>query len=264
MKEKYIGIFDSGIGGLTVVKSIIEMMPNENIIYFGDTLNMPYGNKSDEEIINFVLSNGAFLSSFDLKAMLIACNTADSVGRNELKNHYDLPIFGVVQPASLKAVQTTINKKVGVIATAATVNSKAYESAISKLDSSVEVYCSACPELASLVEEGKFTKDDLYTVEKLNEYLKPLIDMDVDTLILGCTHYPLLTEIIQDIMPDVNIISSSDCAARKLHDYLEENELLNDKLLKREYYVSSDPERFIRVADIFMGKLDGEVKLKEL
>ena len=159
--EKYIGVFDSGIGGLTVVKSIVETMPNENIIYFGDTAHVPYGTRSKEQITEYVLSDVKFLSRFSLKAVVIACNTADSAAREKVEEKYsDLPVYGVVAPASRKAAELTKNNKVGVIATNATVNSGAYEKTIHGYSPDIRVISLACPLLVPLVEEGRFKKGD--------------------------------------------------------------------------------------------------------
>jgi len=264
MNNKYIGIFDSGIGGLTVVKAILDVMPNENIVYFGDTLHMPYGEKSPEDLKKLVLNNCKFLNSFDLKAIVIACGTAGACCIQDVINHYDLPVFGVIDPASKLAVETTKNKKIGVIATKAAINSGAYERAIKKFDNSVTVVSKATPLLASLVEEGRFTSDNIETKTILKEYLQIMIDEQVDTLILGCTHYPLLSSMIKEILPGVNIISSSKCAANDLKMALEANELMSDTFVDQKYFVSSNPERFIALANIFMDKFNSNVTLKEL
>ncbi len=261
MNNKPIGVFDSGIGGLTVVKSIIETLPDENIIYFGDTANVPYGTKTEKEIKELVKADAAFLNSFDLKALVIACNTADAVGRSTVENLYDLPVLGVVKPAARKAVSTTRNNRIGVIATPAAVESKAYVKTIGELDSTVKVFQKACPKLVPLVEAGKFTRDSYETIEVLREYLEPLVKDDIDTLVLGCTHYPLLSELIHDIIPDIALISSSTACAEHLKDVLENLDLLADSgRCTREYYVSKDPQSVKEKAQIFM-PLD-DVKLK--
>lgn len=260
-KDKYIGIFDSGIGGLTVVKAITELLPNENIIYFGDSEHMPYGNKTDSEIIGYVLDVVRYISQFELKSIVIACNTADSVARKKVVESYDVPVFGVVDPASRMAAETTVNKRVGVIATAATVQSGSYEAAIGKYDQSIEVFTKACPLLATMVEEGRFHKGDIVIETVLNEYLEPLKDKDIDTLILGCTHYPLLIDIIKEIMPDVQIISSSQCAAQSIMQELKDRDLLKETPGNdHRYFVSSDPERFKKLSTIFMGNSGQDIK----
>lgn len=252
----YIGVFDSGLGGLTVVKSIVDTMPDENIIYFGDTAHVPYGTRSKLQIIKYVTDDIYFLMHFNVKAIAIACNTADSVAREEVSPFYDVPIFGVVDPASQKAAQSTKNGKIGVIATNATVNSGAYEKAIHKVNPSLEVYAQPCPLLVPLVENSRYSRDDVVIETVLREYLAPLEASGIDTLLLGCTHYPLLTDIISYIMPDVTIISSSDAAAQKLKDELTKRNMLTDrKGGKREYFVSDDPENFAKTARIFLGEM---------
>lgn len=260
---KYIGIFDSGIGGLTVAKKIIEIMPNENIIYFGDTKNCPYGTKNKDEIIKLSLEDAEFVNSYDLKCMIIACNTIDSVARTEIMNRYNLPIYGVVSPASKIATTITKNNKIGVIATTATVSSNAYVNEINSINKDVDVYQVACPKLVPLVEEGKFTKDDSETIDALHEYLESLKNKNIDSLILGCTHYPLLIDLIHEIIPNVNIISSSDAVANLVADELKRNNLLekNDTPI-HEFYVSENPQQVKQKANIFMPNQIKEIKLK--
>lgn len=260
---KYIGIFDSGIGGLTVVKAIIDLLPNENIIYFGDTKNCPYGIKKKDEIIRLSLEDTKFLNSFDLKAMVIACNTIDSVAKSVIQKEYNLPVFGVVSPASKLAAESTKNNKIGVLATSATVNSKSYLNEILKYNSSAEIFQVACPKLVPLVEEGKFSGNYKETVDAINEYMAPLKEKKIDTLILGCTHYPLLKDLIKAQIPNVNIISSSDTAANLLKDYLTKNNLLeNSNNPVYEYYVSENPNDVKHKANIFMDNHIKEIKLK--
>lgn len=252
MNNKYIGIFDSGIGGLTVVKSIIETMENENIVYFGDTKNTPYGDKTATQIQSLVKNDVDFLKTFDLKAIVIACNTADSIARKEVIKTTNIPVYGVVEPASKKAVELTKNNKIGVIATKATVDSKAYIDAIHSFNPDTTICTQACPELVPLIEQGRFNEDDIETIDILKEYLNPLMYAEVDTLILGCTHYPLVKHLIQMIMPNVSIISSSDCAAEYVKKELSALDLLNDHNPVHKFYVSSEKERFTKVGKLFM------------
>lgn len=261
--EKYIGVFDSGIGGLTVVKSIVESMPNENIIYFGDTAHVPYGSRSKEQITQYVLNDVKFLNTFSIKAIVIACNTADAIAKETVENKYsDIPVFGVVEPASKMAAGTTVNGKIGIIATNATVNSRAYERTIHKYREDAEVISLACPLLVPLVEEGRFKKGDKVIEKVLTEYLTPLKNQGIDTIVLGCTHYPLLYDIIKDILGDgVNIISSSVAAAATLKNELSEKNLLKETdKSERKYFVSDNAEFFEKQALIFMGDaLGGKV-----
>lgn len=260
MNDKFIGVFDSGIGGLTVVKSITEAMPDENIIYFGDTAHVPYGSRPKAQITELVLNNVKFLSSFDVKAVVIACNTADSVARSKIEELYPLPVFGVVEPASQTAAKTTRNNKIGVIATAATVNSGSYERKISTFNPDAKIISTACPKLVPLVEQGKFNKGDKETEKILAKYLAPLKEQGIDTLVLGCTHYPLLTDIISDIMPEVSIVSSSLCAVNELKKSLKAQKLERDvQGGERKYFVSGDADSFENLAKVFMGNLGGNV-----
>ena len=262
MNDKYIGIFDSGIGGLTVVKSITSMMENEKIIYFGDTKNTPYGDKTPEQILSLVKEDVKFLNTFDLKAIVIACNTADSIARKELIKESPIPIYGVIEPTSKKACEITKNNKIGVIATKATVDSKEYVSAIHSYNENATICAQPCPELVPLIEQGKFKEDDIEILDVLKEYLDPLIYEGVDTLILGCTHYPIIKNLIQMFMPNVNIISSSDCAAEYVKHELSNNNLLNDTKPDYEFYVSGDVDRFIKVGNLFMNIDEDKVKEK--
>ena len=262
--EKYIGVFDSGMGGLTVVKSILDDMPDENIIYFGDTAHVPYGTRSKEQITEYVLNDVRFLSTFNIKAVVIACNTADSAARAEVeKNYSETPVFGVVEPASKKAALITKNNKIGVIATNATVSSGAYEKAVKKYNPGAQVISVACPLLVPLVEEGRFRTDDPVIREVVGEYLAPLKSQGIDTLVLGCTHYPLLHDVIADFVgDDVIIISSSVAAADDLKAQLENKNLLNTHgERKRKYFVSDNAGFFEKKAIMFMGdSLGGKVE----
>lgn len=262
--EQYIGVFDSGIGGLTVVKSIVESMPDENIIYFGDTAHVPYGTRSREQITQYVLNDVKFLHNFSIKAVVIACNTADAIARETVEKKYSqIPVFGVVEPTSKKAALSTKSGKIGIIATNATVNSKAYEKTIHKYNEKAEVISLACPLLVPLVEEGRFHKGDKVIERVLNEYLTPLKEQGIDTLILGCTHYPLLYDIIKDIMGEgVDVISSSEAAAETLKNELSSRQLLKaTKGSERKYFVSDNAEFFEKQALIFMGDaLGGKVQ----
>lgn len=254
-KNSYIGVFDSGIGGLTVVKSIVESMPGENIIYFGDTAHVPYGTRSKRQILQYVLSDVKFLNTFDIKAIVIACNTADSIARQAVEDAYpDIPVFGVVDPASRMAAMGTKNGKIGVIATNATVNSCAYDMAIAKYNKEATVYSAACPLLVPLVENGRFQIGDIVIETVLREYLDPLVEKGIDTLVLGCTHYPLLYDIICHLYPELNVISSSDAAAAKMLGTLIQNDLCNeDPDSERKYFVSDDAEGVDALARVFMG-----------
>lgn len=247
--NKYIGVFDSGVGGLTVVKHLISAMPNENIIYLADYKHMPYGDKTNEEIIKYVLDDVKFLNTFPLKAIVIACNTADSIASENIKQKYDIPVYGVILDASKKAIEVTSNNKIGVIATTAAINSNEYARQINNLNKNALVYSKACPFLVPMIEEGKFDIGNEEIRLILKDYLSPLIENDIDTLILGCTHYDLLSNIISDMYPNLNIVSSSRCIIDVLKNQLDKSE---NSIADRQYYVSGDSSKFINVANIFM------------
>lgn len=253
--DRPIGIFDSGLGGLTSVKAVAEALPNEKIVYFGDTARVPYGDRSKETIIEYVKDDIEFLLSHNVKAIVIACNTADSLARPEMEQIFRIPIVGVVGPAAKKAVQLTKNGKIGVIGTNATIQSNAYCKVIHEYNASAEVFSVACPLLVPLVEEGRISKDDKVTRRVLKEYLLQFTEKDIDTLVLGCTHYPLLSGIIAEILPGVKLINSGEAAVESLKKKLNENELSaspeNRGCVK--YYVSDNAASFARHGGIFMG-----------
>lgn len=256
MNNNYIGVFDSGLGGLTVVKSLVETMPYENIIYFGDIAHVPYGSRSKEQITEYVMQDVNFLMKHNIKAVVIACNTADSIARKKVEEFCTVPVYGVVEPAAKLASETSQNGKIGVIATNATVNSGAYKTAIEKYAPNAEVYSAACPLLVPLVEEGRFHRGDEVVETVVREYLEPLKNAGIDTLVLGCTHYPLLMDIISDIVPGVNIISSSEAAARCVKSALENQNLDNkcNPSPDRQYYVNDAKDDFEKNASLFMGR----------
>ena len=249
---KYIGVFDSGLGGLTVVRSILQKRPQENIVFFGDSLNMPYGDKTKEEITGFALHNMQVLEHFDLKALVIACNTADSAAGDAVAAEAKEPVYGVVRYASQAAVKATRNKRIGVIATQATVRSGAYPRTLKQLMPDAEVFTAACPALVPLIEAGHLAKDDPQIREALDGCLPALVKEDIDTLILGCTHYPLIADTIAGMYPEICLISSSDAAADIVLDSVPADP---DDCGIQKIYVSSEPAFFTRKAAIFMGGL---------
>lgn len=226
-KDGPIGIFDSGVGGLLVLKEITKIMPNEDIIYFGDTARLPYGSKSPHTIIRFSIENIVYLSSFNVKAVVVACNTATAIASDFLHNFIKIPIIGVVEPGAKAAIQVTKSKQIGVIGTNTTVKMKAYTRALKKLDPSINVYEIATPLLVHLVEENWINRK--ITKSILKEYLTPFKEKGIDTLILGCTHYPFLSKAIQEIMPDVALIDSSHETALSVKIILESDHFLTEK-----------------------------------
>ena len=256
MKREYIGVFDSGIGGLTAVKHLIEELPNENVVFLADTLNMPYGSKSKEQIIECSLNDFDILNRYDLKALLIACNTADSAARKTLQKQTSVPVLGVIKAAAREACRETKNRKIGVLATPATVRSGKYEKAVHAIDTDIEVYSIACPELAPMIESGR-TADDPEMAEILKAYLKQLKDRQIDTVILGCTHYDVLQKKVKDLLPDIHVISSSACAIGDLKELLMKRDLLNkDCEPERIYLVTADPERFKKTASAILKNIE--------
>ncbi len=253
--NKPIGIFDSGIGGLTVVKEVIKLLPREDIVYFGDTARVPYGIKSKETIIKFSLEDTLFLLRQDVKMIVVACNSSSSLALPLIRQHFKIPIIGVIMPGAKEAVYATKSKKIGVIGTRATINSGAYEQEIKRLDSGIKVYRQACPMFVPLVEEG--WGDDPVTKKIVEKYLAPMKQKWVDTLILGCTHYPLLKNSIKRFMgPRVILIDSAREVALEVKQVLVQEGILNKKISKPsyQYFVSDEVAIFKNVAGRFLGR----------
>jgi len=228
MDKRPIGIFDSGLGGLTVLKAIKKIMPNEDIIYFGDSKRTPYGSKSKETIINYSIQDVKFLLSKNVKAIIIACNTVSSNAIKQLKEKTDIPIIEVIKPGAYISTTITKKKKIGVIATKATINSKAYEYAINKIDKDITVYSKSCPLLVPLVEEGKSWWNNTITKEIIKYYLESLVNEEIDTLVLGCTHYPLLQDAINEVVENkITLINSAGEVAKEALTVLKNLKLLN-------------------------------------
>ncbi|MDP4152067.1 MAG: glutamate racemase [Bacillota bacterium] len=251
-----IGIFDSGVGGLTAVHAAEKYLPNEHIIYFGDTEHMPYGGRSFDTIEKFASSDFNFLLSFDVKIIIAACGTVSSVVLPHIKNKYPVPIIGVVEPGSAAAVSKTRNGRIGVLATAAAIKSGAYNDAITRKDSSVQVFPMPAPLFVPLVENGRFHKGDRVAKLVAQEYLEPLLKENIDTLVLGCTHYPFLSEIIQSVCGDsVTLVNPAEEAVKTAHDVLKDRGSLSDNCKGNpDFYVSSDIDSFKHIAEIFLGK----------
>ena len=227
MDERPIGVFDSGLGGLTAVREIRSILPFENIIYFGDTSRVPYGGRSREILLKYARQDVHFLRSFDIKALLVACGTVSTTALPQLRQESDIPILGVVEPACRRAAAVTRNRRVGLIATAASVRSGAYQRSLRQLDPDIAVTAKACPLFVPLVENGRFRRGDVVIETVAREYLEPLKAEGIDTLILGCTHYPLLEEVVAKIMgPDVTLVDSGAQAARQLRDSLARHDSL--------------------------------------
>ena len=255
MDNRPIGVFDSGLGGLTAVKALRRLLPGEDLIYFGDTARVPYGGRSRETLLKYARQDIAFLRSFDLKAVLIACGTVTSTSLDTLRKENDLPVLGVVEPSCREALAVTKNKKIGMIATLASARSGAYERTLKGLDADVQVVSQPCPLFVPLVENGRFRQGDVVIETVAREYLTPLIEAGVDTLILGCTHYPLLKDIIGEICgPGVTLIDcrrglgpgTAAAACSRGPAYGPAGRA------KPAFYVSDRPEDFEKLAAVFL------------
>lgn len=251
-KDKPIGVFDSGIGGLTVVREIMRNIPNERIIYFGDTARLPYGSKSKETIIRFSRQIVRFLQEQDVKAIVIACNTASAFALDTLQAEIDVPIIGVVKPGAKVACEATRNGRVGVIATKGTIGSGLYGNLIRQTLPNAQVIGQPCPLFVPLVEEG-WRKDPI-TREVALRYLEPLKQQGIDTLILGCTHYPLLRSLVGELMgPDVTLVNPAYETALQLRSLLREQRIASDREPEGEtpykFYVSDAVESFREFAN---------------
>ena len=256
MDHRPIGVFDSGLGGLTAVRSLRQLLPGEDLVYFGDTARVPYGGRSPETILKYARQDVRFLRSFDLKAILIACGTVTSTSLETLQKENDLPIVGVVEPSCRAALAATKNGRIGMIATQASVRSGAYERTLHALDPGVTVVQKACPLFVPLVEEGRSHPGDIVIETVAEEYLAPLRELGIDTLILGCTHYPLLKEVIAKVMgPGVTLIDSGEESARELQRRMAASDTLGNRHGGRaEFYVSDRVEDFQRLASAFLGE----------
>lgn len=262
--EQPIGIFDSGIGGLTVVKEIIRLLPYENLIYFGDTARVPYGTKSDSTIKDYSVQNTRFLLTHNVKLIVVACNSASSVALDEIKSRTDIPVIGVIKPGAIASVRATIKKKVAIIGTNATISSKAYEREIHSIDEKIDALGRACPLFVPIVEEGWMEHDIAYITAK--EYLSSLQKFSYDTMILGCTHYPLLKNVIRKVVGEkITLIDSGIETAKQVKNILSEMNLLNPYKQKpnRKYFVSDIPHKFKEIGEMFLGeKIESLIKVE--
>ena len=258
-----IGVFDSGLGGLTAVKELKKVLPNESIVYFGDTGRVPYGTRSKSTIIRYASQDANFLLEKGVKAIVAACGTVSSSAKEELKK-LPVPYIDVITATALAAVNATQNKKIGVIGTGATVKSGSFSKAINAIDSEIEVTSTACPLFVSLVENGFIEEDNEVTLLVAQKYLKDIIEADVDTLILCCTHFPIIAPVIRKVMGEkVKLIDSGKETARYVKEILSAEALLNnsESTAIYNYFVSDDTENFKNIAEIFLqGDIAGEVE----
>ncbi|MBR2453327.1 MAG: glutamate racemase [Clostridia bacterium] len=255
MDKRPIGVFDSGLGGLTCVREIMKIMPNEDVIYFGDTGRVPYGTRSRDTIIKYVRQDIRFLKTFDIKAIIIACGTASSAALPWIADESDTKVMGVVEPAARAAVAATKNKRIGVLGTGATIKYGKYVSNIKDICPDAEIFGKACPMFVPLVENGYTDSEATRIIAR--EYLDEMKEKGIDTLILGCTHYPLLKSVIGDIMgKDVTLIDSGAVAARAAYDFLNEKNLLSEGSEDGtyRYFVSDSVEDFSTLGSMFLDR----------
>ncbi len=257
MDRRPIGVFDSGLGGLTAVRELARIMPEEDLIYFGDTSRVPYGGRSRETLVRYALQDAAFLGSFGPKAIVVACGTVSSNAMEELRAACAVPVYGVVEPAAQAAVRTTRSGRVGVIGTEASIRSDAYARAVRRLCPGAEVLSVPCPLLVPLVENGRYQAEDGVVETVLEEYLAPLRIAGVDTLVLGCTHYPLLRGAIAAVMgPEVALVDVGEECARTVAEDLSRQGLRAERTGpgSHRFYVSDSTGAFGRLATIFLGE----------
>ena len=261
MSDRPIGVFDSGLGGLTVARAIIDALPHESVVYFGDTERTPYGPKPLEEVYGYANEIISFLNEQDVKLIVVGCNSASSALWRLGRPRLDVPMIGVIDPPAQTAVRLTRNRKIGIIGTRATIESGQYEEAIRRTRQPVEIVARACPRFVELVEAGETVGTRV--LEIAHEYLDPLRDAEVDTLILGCTHYPLLAATIQHVMgPDVLLVSSAEETAKDVYTVLIANGLLREEGSSPtyEFLASGSEEEFLQLGHRFLGPEISSVK----
>ena len=258
--HKPIGVFDSGIGGLTVVKELLRQLPHEEIVYFGDTARVPYGTKSRATIIKFSLENVEFLLRFNVKCIVIACNTSSAYALPTLRSYFKVPIIGTIRPGARAALDASRTKRIGVIGTQATVRSQAYTKELSRMNGRVDVVTRSCPLFVPLVEEGWMQAPACRQIART--YLAPLMQARVDTVVLGCTHYPLLIPVLRRVMGSrVRLIDSAKETAAEVRSLLGRFGLLRPEGAPRHrFFVTDEPERFREVGQRFLGAPIANVK----
>ncbi|MEP6602688.1 MAG: glutamate racemase [Spartobacteria bacterium] len=260
-----IGVFDSGIGGLTVVKALQELLPNENIVYLGDTARVPYGNKSAETVERYAVELADMLTRENAKLIVVACNTVSSVAIPKLRKHVAVPVIGVIEPGAQAAIATTRNRHIGVIGTRATIRSGAYENALRALNTRARVTSAACPLLVPLIEEGLL--DDKVTDQVIARYLGPMIGEGIDTLVLGCTHYPLLAKAMGRALGDqVKLVDSAQNCAAAVRNLLDRQSLCapTSNIGQLQVTLTDAADNFLSVAREALALEIGEVRLREV
>lgn len=264
LQAKPIGVFDSGIGGLTVVRSIMMRLPHENIVYFGDTARVPYGPKSPEVVRQYAAQDTQFLAGHNVKMIVVACNTVSSVALEIVQKHSQVPVIGVIDPGARAAVAVSVKKRIGVIGTVGTIRSNAYTNSIRQADPSAIVIGQACPLFVPLAEEG--WTDHKATDLIASEYLFPLKLQKIDTLVLGCTHYPILRRVIEKTLGEnVKLVDSAEATAEEVVRLLDERGLRNLSTLKAniQFFVSDIPYKFAEIGERFLGRKLGRVRRAE-
>lgn len=258
--KRPIGIFDSGVGGLTVFSEIRKRFPSEDLIYFGDTARVPYGPKSDNTIREYSVQNARFLNGFRVKLIVVACNTSSAIALDFLKKHFNVPVIGVIEPGAGKAVKATLNGNIGIIGTEGTINSNAYPQAIHKLNGDITTHSYSCPLFVPLVEEGWHNHPAALTIAA--EYLNPLLKKEIDTLVLGCTHYPMIKNTIKQITGDsIRLIDSACSTADYLLNYLPQSSKPTGKDM---FFVSDNQHKFIKLASRILAKKPEKVHIVKL
>lgn len=258
-----IGVFDSGIGGLTVVRELVRLLPQEDIVYLGDTARTPYGTKSADTIVRYAMENASFLLDKGIKCLVVACNSVSAVALDALRHAVPVPVLGVIEPGARAAVRTTKNRKVGVIGTEATIASGAYTRALKLLAPELEIYTRACPLFVPLAEEGWLNNDVARAAAE--RYLGSLKRSGIDTLVLGCTHYPLLAPVISEVLgPAVTLVDSAQTTAEAVQQLLRELDLAKEcGPGSLSFFVTDAPERFIKVGTWFLGQpVESAVRLE--
>ncbi len=262
MKKTPVGIFDSGVGGLTVLKEIAKLLPNEELVYFGDTARVPYGIRSGETVIKYSIECANFLFKKGIKILVVACNTSSSVSLEVLKERLPIPVIGVIEPGVRAALKATKNGKIGIIGTEATIQSEAYTKKIKLIEPEIEVISKACPLFVPLVEEGILEGKIAELI--VERYLQELKNSGIDTLILGCTHYPLLKKTIQKCMEGIQLVDSAEEVSQEVKKMLSYHKLINEESNSgvKTFYVTDSPERFKKIGEIFLNcKIDNIFKV---
>lgn len=250
--QRPIGVFDSGIGGLTVLRHLLRLMPGEDFVYLGDTARVPYGNKSAETVRQYSLECAGFLLRHNVKMIVVACNTASALALDLLRERHTVPVLGVIDPAASEAVQRSASGSIGVIGTRATISSDSYVKAIGRAAQGrqLSIHTRPCPLLVPLVEEGWI--DTAATRLIVEEYVRPLREAGIDTLVLGCTHYPMLAPVLQDLLPEVSLVDCGECTAQEALQLVTPHS--PDRVPKLSLYVTDNTPAFTSLASTFLGR----------